>query len=131
MPPWGNPPAQSEGCATKIGLGNAASEDRSFAQDDGVSQMRAFKNRTGATLRTGTAGSRDGLPCGAMHKFNDHFSDTRRKRWPPALDFFCGGRWIGGVRLGLGDGFAFVDAGVIVHCGEGAGLHAVNVEGAV
>jgi hypothetical protein len=40
-------------------------------------------------------------------------------------------RFFGSVGLGLGDGFAFVEAGVIVHCGEGAGLHAVNVEGAI
>ena len=40
-------------------------------------------------------------------------------------------RFFGGVGLGLGDGFAFVEAGPVVEGGEGAGLHAVNVEGAV
>ncbi len=39
-------------------------------------------------------------------------------------------RFFWGVGLGLRDGLAFVEAGVIVHCGEGAGLHAVNVESA-
>jgi hypothetical protein len=40
-------------------------------------------------------------------------------------------RFFGSVGLGLGDWFAFVEAGPVVEGGERAGLHTVNVEGAV
>src|SRR5271154_3617616 len=40
-------------------------------------------------------------------------------------------RFVWRIRWRLRDGFAFVEAGVIVEGGEGAGVHAVNVEGAV
>jgi hypothetical protein len=36
-----------------------------------------------------------------------------------------------GVRLRLRDGFAFVEAGPVVEGGEGAGQHAIDVEGAL
>ena len=79
----------------------------------------------GATLRTGTAGSQDESPCRAIHKFKCEEAARRLSTGRQALCVF------GGVGLGLGDGFAFVEAGVVVEGGEGAGLHAVNVEGAV
>ena len=82
------------------------------------------KNRAGATLRIGTAGSQDESPCRAIHKINCEEPARRVPTGRTALRFF----W--GVGLGLRDGLAFVEAGVIVHCGEGAGLHAVNVESA-
>src|SRR5277367_392132 len=40
-------------------------------------------------------------------------------------------RFVWRIRWRLRDGFAFVEAGVVVEGGEGAGLHAVNVERAV
>ena len=61
----------------------------------------------------------------AIHEFECREPARRLPSGRRALCFF------GGVGLGLGDGFAFVEAGPVVEGGEGAGLHAVNVEGAV
>ena len=55
---------------------------------------------------------------------------TAGSRQIAALGLFCGVGWVEG-RLWLGDWLAFVEAGPVVEGGEGAGLHAVNVEGAV
>jgi hypothetical protein len=50
---------------------------------------------------------------------------VQRAGGTPALLFF------GSVGWRLGDGFAFLEAGPVVQGGEGAGLHAIDVEGAV